>query len=67
MAIFEKNENGGYTVIVPSLPGLVTEGRDLRNAHDMAREAIECYLEGLPEKEIPEENSVGSFRISVSV
>ena len=28
-AFFEANEHGGYTVTVPSLPGLVTEGKDL--------------------------------------
>ena len=31
-AFFEANERGGYTVTVPALPGLVTEGRDLENA-----------------------------------
>jgi antitoxin HicB len=68
-AIFEKNENNGYTVTVPSLPGLVTEGRNLEKAHEMAKEAIECYLEGMEKlgEEIPEEKSIGSFRISVSV
>jgi len=25
-AIFEKNEDGGYTVTVPSLPGCISEG-----------------------------------------
>ena len=39
-AVFEGNENGGYTVTVPSLPGLVTEGRNLDNARIMATEAI---------------------------
>ncbi len=45
--IFELNEAGGYTVTVPSLPGLVTEGRTLAEARDMARDAIQCYLEGM--------------------
>ncbi|MGC8981701.1 MAG: type II toxin-antitoxin system HicB family antitoxin [Minisyncoccia bacterium] len=34
-AIFEKNEDGGYTVIVPALPGLVTEGKNLEEAKKM--------------------------------
>ena len=46
-AIFEKNEDGGYTVIVPALPGLVTEGKDLEEAKKMVEDAIYCYLEGL--------------------
>ncbi|MBF0510045.1 MAG: type II toxin-antitoxin system HicB family antitoxin [Deltaproteobacteria bacterium] len=45
--VFEQNENGGYTVTVPALPGLVTEGASIEEAKDMAREAITCYVEGL--------------------
>lgn len=68
-AIFEKNECHGYTVTVPTLPGLVTEGNDLREARDMAEDAIRCYVEGLQKyrKTIPVEGDVGSFRLSVSV
>ena len=46
-AFFEANERGGYTVTVPALPGLVTEGRDLEHARDVAEDAIRCYMEGL--------------------
>lgn len=45
--IYDLNENGGYTVTVPALPGLVTEGRTLEEAKAMARDAITCYLGGL--------------------
>lgn len=37
----------GYTITVPKLPGLVTEGKNLREAREMAKDAIRCYLEGL--------------------
>lgn len=47
LVIFERNELGGYTVIVPALPGLVTEGDDLIEAKNNAEEAIRCYIEGL--------------------
>ena len=43
--IFQKEPEGGYTVIVPSLSGCVTYGKDLEEARKMAREAIELYLE----------------------
>jgi predicted RNase H-like HicB family nuclease len=49
-AFFEANENGGYTVTVPALPGLVTEGKSLEHARDMAKDAIRCYIEGLKKK-----------------
>ena len=44
--IFEPNGEG-YTVTVPELPGLVTEGDNLREAREMAKDAIRCYLEAL--------------------
>ena len=44
--IFEPN-GAGYTVTIPKLPGLVTEGDNLRDAREMAKDAIRCYLEAL--------------------
>jgi predicted RNase H-like HicB family nuclease len=44
--VFEDNGDG-YTVTVPKLPGLVTEGDNLKQAKEMARDAIKCYLEAL--------------------
>ena len=45
-AIFDPNGEG-YTVTVPKLPGLVTEGNTLKEAREMAKDAIRCYLEAL--------------------
>ncbi len=45
--LFEPTEEGGYTVTVPALPGLVTEGCTLEEARSMAMEAIQCHLESL--------------------
>ncbi|MEX1027636.1 MAG: type II toxin-antitoxin system HicB family antitoxin [Candidatus Paceibacterota bacterium] len=42
-AVFERNEDDGYTVTVPALPGLVTEGNDLADARAMAEDAVLCY------------------------
>jgi len=44
--IFEFNGDS-YTVTVPKLPGLVTEGNNLKEARLMAKDAIRCYLEAL--------------------
>jgi antitoxin HicB len=67
-AFFEANENGGYTVTVPALPGLFTEGRDLNDARDMARDAIRCYLEGLKKAKetIPVEMETAQVKVSVT-
>jgi predicted RNase H-like HicB family nuclease len=45
-AIFDPN-GGGYTVTVPNLPGLVTEGDTLKEAREMVKDAIRCYLEAV--------------------
>jgi len=43
--ILEPSEEGGYTVIVPSLPGCISEGNTREEALKNVREAIELYLE----------------------
>ena len=45
-AIFDPN-GAGYTVTVPKLPGLVTEGDSLKEAREMAKDAIRCHLQGI--------------------
>ncbi len=45
--LLQPEPEGGYTVICPSLPGLVTCGETLEEARAMAAEAIEAYLESL--------------------
>jgi len=41
----EPSEEGGYTVIVPSLPGCISEGDTKEEAIRNIKEAIELYLE----------------------
>ncbi|GAX61336.1 hypothetical protein SCALIN_C22_0046 [Candidatus Scalindua japonica] len=41
----QPSEEGGYTVIVPSLPGCISEGETKDEAIKNIREAIELYLE----------------------
>ena len=43
----EPEPEGGFTVTVPALQGCVTYGRDYGHALEMAREAIEGFLEAL--------------------
>ena len=43
--ILEPSEDGGYTVIVPALPGCISEGNTREEALRNIREAIELYLE----------------------
>ncbi len=48
-----KEEEGGYTVIVPALPGCITYGEDVDEALTMAKEAIELYTEELQDRGEP--------------
>jgi len=41
----EPSEEGGYTVIVPSLPGCISEGETKEDAIKNIKEAIDLYLE----------------------
>ncbi len=43
--ILEKQEEGGYTVYVPSLPGCISEGETKEEALINIKEAILLYLE----------------------
>ncbi|MBI4548909.1 MAG: type II toxin-antitoxin system HicB family antitoxin [Ignavibacteriae bacterium] len=45
--LFEPIEDGGYLVIVPALPGIVTHGSTIEEARMMAADAIKCHCEGL--------------------
>jgi antitoxin HicB len=67
--IYEPIKEGGYQVIVPLLPGLITYGRTLEEAREMARDAIRCYIESLlKEKEaVPQEKSVLQEKVNISL
>ena len=43
--ILEPSEEGGYTAVVPSLPGCISEGDTREEALKNIREAIELFLE----------------------
>ncbi|MBU0678838.1 MAG: type II toxin-antitoxin system HicB family antitoxin [Verrucomicrobia bacterium] len=43
--ILETSDEGGYTALVPSLPGCISEGNTKKEALKNIREAIELYLE----------------------
>ncbi len=45
--VFEPQEEGGFYVYAPDLPGLHTEGDDLNEAVVNAEEALALYVEGL--------------------
>ncbi|MFH0957811.1 MAG: type II toxin-antitoxin system HicB family antitoxin [Pseudomonadota bacterium] len=50
--ILEPSEEGGYTAIVPSLPGCISEGDSKEEALQNVREAIELYLEPVEDDQV---------------
>lgn len=49
--ILEKDEKG-YVVTAPSLKGVVTWGKNINHAKEMAKEAIELCIECVAEEEL---------------
>ena len=45
--LMDKNERGGYTVTVPSLPGCISQGETWEEALKNIEEAIAGYIETL--------------------
>ena len=57
--ILEPQEEGGFTVSVPALPGCISEGGNREEALKNIKEAIELYLEVLKEDGKPIPQDVG--------
>jgi predicted RNase H-like HicB family nuclease len=43
--VLEPSDEGGYTALVPALPGCISEGDSREEALENIREAIDLYLE----------------------
>ncbi|OGO31805.1 MAG: hypothetical protein A2Z29_08370 [Chloroflexi bacterium RBG_16_56_11] len=65
--ILVPEEEGGYSVEVPALPGCFTQGETKEEAIAMAKEAIELYLESCKAhgESIPQETGIESLTIAV--
>jgi predicted RNase H-like HicB family nuclease len=59
----------GYQVTVPMLPRLVTYGRTLGEAREMAADAIRVHLEGLRKdgEPIPDESTARTEKLRVAI
>jgi predicted RNase H-like HicB family nuclease len=55
--ILEPSEEGGYTAVVPSLPGCISEGNSKEEVLKNIKEAVELYLEPVEDYEIFPANS----------
>lgn len=65
--IFRPEPEGGYTVIVPSLPGCITYGQDLKEAKLMVLDAIAGYIASLQKDKEPIPSDNNNFFASIEI
>lgn len=55
-----REDDGGYSVLVPALPGCFTQGPSLAEALDRVKEAIACHIESLEAhgEPVPDDSAV---------
>jgi len=63
--VLEKQDEGGYTVYIPELPGCISQGDTEEDALRNIREAKELYLEELTKSEL--HNLAGRVKIRPDV
>lgn len=51
--VLQSEPEGGFSVFVPELPSVATQGETIEEATEMAKEAIEAYLEVMHEDGLP--------------
>lgn len=66
-AIFRPEPEGGFTVIIPTLSGCVTYGKDLEEAKKMAIDAIKGYIVSLRKHKEPVPTDKESFFTSIEI
>lgn len=66
--LLNQEPEGGYTVLVPALPGCITYGDNLNQAMEMAKEAIEGYIELLKEQgePIPDDSRTLEYSLTIA-
>lgn len=60
-------DEGGFSVSVPALPGCFTQGETVEEAIEMAKEAISVYIESLEEDGEPIPDDSKSLEYSLTL
>ena len=66
--VLRKEPEGTYTAIVPALPGCITWGENIEHAMEMAKEAIEGYIEVLKKEgePVPDDNETLEYSLQLT-
>jgi antitoxin HicB len=67
--VYEQLSAGGYNVIVPAIPEIITYGETLEEAREMAADALRCFLESAIEtgEPIPEEIAPAVEQLAITL
>jgi len=65
--IFRPEPEGGYTIIVPSLPGCITWAETIEEGKILIKDAIKCYLESIKKHEEKLQDDSQTFISSVNL
>ena len=65
--VLRPEPEGGFTAIVPTLPGCVTYGRTLAEAKEMAKDAASGYIESLRKHGEPVPTDTETFVTSLDL
>ena len=60
-------DEGGFSVSVPALPGCFTQGETIEEAIEMAKEAISVYIESLEDDGEPIPDDSKSLEYSLTL
>lgn len=62
-------EEGGFSVSVPALPGCFTQGETIEEAIEMAKEAISVYVESLEKdgEPVPDDSKSLEYSLTLAV
>jgi len=69
VAVFEQEHDGGFSVVIPALPGCISEGDTFEEAQENIQEAAELYLSVMKERRnlIPKQSRFVVAAVGVKV
>jgi len=65
--VLEKDEDGWFTVSVPSLPGCISQGKTRQEALENVKEAIELHVSSLADEGIPLKGKSEAAKVAVEL
>lgn len=65
--VFFEPVKGGYNVVFPAIPEICTCGRTLKEAREMAKDALRCFLESVAKERMSFPKDIAPIRERIAV